>query len=52
MRALRKGQASGFNLTRDMRGEARLAGRAFGLGPCALTEAAQFINQRPGPQVA
>jgi len=35
MRALRKGQAAIFNLTRDIVGEARLVERAFGLGPCA-----------------
>jgi hypothetical protein len=39
MRALRKGQAAIFNLTRDIVGEARLVERAFGLGPCTLTEA-------------
>lgn len=50
MRAVRKGQASSFSLTRDIRGEARLVERAFGLGPCALTEAAQFINQRLEPR--
>ena len=37
MRALHKGQAAIFNLTRDIVGEARLVERAFGLGPCALT---------------
>ena len=36
-RALRKGQA-----THDIRGEARIVERAFGLGPCALSEAVQF----------
>ena len=41
-----KGQASAFNLTRDMRGEARLVERAFGVGADALTEAVQFINER------
>jgi hypothetical protein len=46
MRALRKGQAAIFNLTRDIVGEARLIERAFGLGPCALTEAVQLINER------
>jgi DDE domain len=35
MRALRKGQAAIFNLTRDIVGEARLRSRP----PCALTEA-------------
>jgi hypothetical protein len=46
MRALRKGQAAIFNLTRDIVGEARLVERAFGLGPCALTEAVQLVGQR------
>ena len=46
MRALRKGQAAIFNLTRDIVGEARLVERAFGLGPCALTEAVQLIDER------
>jgi hypothetical protein len=27
-------------------GEARLVERAFGLGPCALTEAVQLVGQR------
>ena len=31
---LRKGRAAMFNLTRDMRGEARSVERAFGLGLC------------------
>jgi hypothetical protein len=46
MRALRKGQAAVFNLTRDIVGEARLVERAFSLGPCALTEAVQLVNER------
>ncbi|MBB5060282.1 hypothetical protein HDF16_005018 [Granulicella aggregans] len=34
MRALRKGQAAIFNLTQDIRGEARIVERAFGIyGP-------------------
>jgi hypothetical protein len=52
MRALRKGQASVFNLTRDIRGEARLVERAFGLGACALTEAVQFVRERLQPEAA
>ncbi len=32
MRALRKEQAAGFNLTRNIRGEARIVERAFGIG--------------------
>jgi hypothetical protein len=46
MRALRKGQAAIFNLTHDIVGEARLVERAFGLGPCALSEAVQLVGQR------
>ena len=46
MRALRKGQASAFNMTRDIRGEARLVERAFGLGTSALAEAVQLISKR------
>ena len=38
MRALRKGQATAFNLTRDSRGEARIVERAFGVGASALAE--------------
>jgi IS6 family transposase len=46
MRAPRKGQASAFNVTRDIRGEARIIERAFGLGVSAVAEAAQFLNER------
>jgi len=52
MRALRKGQASTFNITRDMRGEARLVERAFGLGPSALAEAMQFVPEKLELQAA
>ena len=45
MRALRKGQARIFDVTRDIRGEARIVERAFGLGPSALSEAIQFADQ-------
>ncbi len=44
MRALRKGQASAFNITRDIRGEARIVERAFGLGGSILAEAVQFVS--------
>ena len=37
MRALRKGQARAFALQGGIIGEARIAERAFGVGPCALT---------------
>ena len=46
MRALRKGQARAFNVTGDIRGEARIVERAFGLGASALVEAVQFINEQ------
>jgi transposase, IS6 family len=46
MRALRKGQAAIFNITRDIHGEARLVERAFGLGASALAEAVQFVSER------
>lgn len=45
MRALRKGQAAIFNLTRDIRGEAHIVERAFGLGPSALTEAVALLGR-------
>ncbi len=46
MRALRKGQAAIFNLTQDIRGEAHLVERAFGLGVGALAEAVAMIGER------
>ena len=46
MRALRKGQASAFNLTRDMRGEARVVERAFGIGPCSVAEARAILSEQ------
>ncbi len=46
MCALRKGQASAFNITRDIRGEARIVERAFGLGASALAEVVQFLDER------
>jgi len=45
MRALRKGQATVFNLTGDIRGEARIIERALGIGPSALTEAIELLAQ-------
>lgn len=45
MRALRKGQANIFNLTKDIRGEARIVERAFGIGPSTITEAAALLGQ-------
>ena len=46
MRALRKGQAAIFNLTRDICGEARIVERAFGIGSSALAEAVALIDGR------
>jgi hypothetical protein len=46
MRALRKGQAAIFNLTQDIRGQARIVERAFGLGASALAEAVAVINEQ------
>lgn len=46
MRTLRKGQAAIFNIIHNIRSEARLVERAFGLGACALTKAAQFVSER------
>ncbi|MCZ7859139.1 IS6 family transposase [Agrobacterium salinitolerans] len=45
MRALRKGQAAIFNLTGDIRGEARIVERAFGIGLTALTEAVALLAE-------
>ena len=44
MRALRKGQASIFALQGGIVGEARIVERAFGIGPCALTEAMALLQ--------
>jgi hypothetical protein len=41
-----KDQAAIFNITRDIRGEARLVERTFGLGASALAEAVQFVSER------
>ena len=38
-------QASPFNITNDIRGEARIVERAFGLGASALAEAVQFVSE-------
>ncbi|OBZ95577.1 transposase [Pararhizobium polonicum] len=45
MCALHKGQAAIFNLTGDIRGEARIVERAFGIVPSALTEAVGLLAQ-------
>ena len=52
MRALRKGQAAIFNLTQDIRGEARIVERAFGIGPGALAETVAVIGERLNLQPA
>jgi IS6 family transposase len=52
MRALRKGQAAVFNLTRDICGEARIVERAFGIGASALTEAVALLNETHKLQTA
>ena len=46
MRALRKGRGSAFNLANDMNGEVRMIERAFGLGPCGLSEAISMLENR------
>ena len=46
MRALRKDQAGIFNFQGGIVGEARIVERAFGLGPCALTEAVALLQDR------
>jgi IS6 family transposase len=51
MRALRKGQAI-FNLTQDIRGEARIVERAFGLGASALAESVALLGERLSLQPA
>ena len=52
MRALRKGQARIFNITRDIRGEARIVERAFGIGPSALAKAVRHLDQHFGLKAA
>ncbi len=52
MRALRKGQASAFNVTRDIGGEARIVERAFGLGASALAEVVKFVSDQLKPETA
>jgi IS6 family transposase len=52
MRALRKGQAAIFNLTQDIRGEARSVERAFGIGVSALAEAISVFGEKLNVQPA
>ena len=44
MRALRKRQAAMFSIQSGIVGEARLVARAFGVGPCAMTEAMAWLQ--------
>ena len=46
MRALRKGQARMFAIQGGIVGEARIVKRAFGVGPCVLTEAMTLLQDR------
>ena len=46
MRALRKGEAEMFALQGGIVGEARIVERAFGVGPCVLTEAMAWLQGR------
>ena len=46
MRALRKGQAEMFALQGGIVGEVRIVERAFGVGPCVLTEAMAWLQDR------
>ena len=52
MRALRKGQTAIFNLTGDVRGEARIVERAFGIGASMLAEAISLIGKTLNLQTA
>jgi hypothetical protein len=45
MRALRKGQARPWCLQPGIKGEVRLIERSFGIGPSAMTEAMDMLNQ-------
>jgi transposase, IS6 family len=46
MRALRKGQARVFNLTRDPIGEKRMIEPAFGVGPCVMEETMAWLEEQ------
>lgn len=46
MRALRKGQAAAYNLSRDVLGKARLIERAFGIGASALAEVGALLDHQ------
>ena len=44
MRALHKGQAAMFSIQGGIVGEARIVERAFGVGPCVVTEAMAWLH--------
>ncbi|KPN62638.1 hypothetical protein AKJ29_00070 [Aliiroseovarius crassostreae] len=44
--AIRKGQARAFNLTRDPIGEKRMIERAFGVGPCVMSETVAWLEEQ------
>ena len=44
MRALRKGQAAMFSIQGGIIGEARIVERAFGVGPCVVTETMAWLQ--------
>ena len=44
MRVLRKGQAAMFSIQGGFIGEARIVKRAFGVGPCVVTEAMAWLQ--------
>ena len=50
MRALRKCQAAIFNLTQDIRGEARIVERVFGVSISVLAEAVTTFGEDVMPQ--
>ena len=52
MRALRRGRARIFNITHDIRGEARIVERAFRTGPAAPTEVVRHVDQHLGLKAA
>ena len=45
-RAFRKGQASIFNFTQDIRGEARIVARAFGIGAGPIEETVVLFGEK------
>ena len=46
MRALRKGQAAAFAIQDGIVGEVRIVERAFGIGPCVLTETMAWLQDQ------